>query len=36
LLSALKIAQRTRRIALESVFVGMGLSLLAMAFAATG
>ena len=36
LFSALKIAQRTRRIALESVFVGMGLSLLAMGFAAAG
>jgi heavy metal translocating P-type ATPase len=34
LLWALKIAQRTRRIAMESVLVGMGLSLLAMAFAA--
>jgi heavy metal translocating P-type ATPase len=33
---ALKIAQRTRRIALESVLVGMGLSLLAMGFAAAG
>jgi heavy metal translocating P-type ATPase len=33
---AIRIAQRTRRIALESVFVGMGLSLLAMAFAAAG
>ncbi|HEY6926239.1 MAG TPA: heavy metal translocating P-type ATPase, partial [Steroidobacteraceae bacterium] len=33
---ALKIAQRTRRIALESVFVGMSLSLLAMVFAAAG
>jgi hypothetical protein len=33
---ATRIAQRTRRIALESVFVGMGLSLLAMAFAAAG
>lgn len=36
LLLATRIAQRTRRIALESVFVGMGLSLVAMAFAATG
>lgn len=36
LLLATQIAQRTRRIALESVFVGMGLSLLAMAFAAAG
>jgi soluble P-type ATPase/iron-sulfur cluster repair protein YtfE (RIC family) len=33
---AVKIAQRTRRIALESVLVGMGLSLLAMGFAAAG
>jgi heavy metal translocating P-type ATPase len=33
---ATRIAQRTRRIALESVSVGMGLSLLAMAFAAAG
>ncbi len=33
---AIKIAQRSRRIALESVAVGMGLSLLAMAFAAAG
>jgi heavy metal translocating P-type ATPase len=36
LLLATRIAQRTRRIALESVFVGMGLSLLAMVFAAAG
>lgn len=36
LFSGLKIAQRTRRIALESVLVGMGLSLLAMGFAAAG
>jgi heavy metal translocating P-type ATPase len=36
LLSATLIAQRTRRIALESVLVGMGLSLAAMAFAAAG
>jgi len=36
LLWATRIAQRTRRIALESVLVGMGLSLLAMAFAAAG
>ncbi len=36
LVFALKIAQRTRRIALESVFVGMGLSVLAMGFAAAG
>jgi heavy metal translocating P-type ATPase len=33
---AISIAQRTRRIALESVLVGMGLSLLAMGFAAAG
>jgi len=36
LILAVKIAQRTRRIALESVFVGMSLSLLAMGFAAAG
>jgi iron-sulfur cluster repair protein YtfE (RIC family) len=36
LLWARRIAQRTHRIALESVLVGMGLSLLAMAFAAAG
>jgi heavy metal translocating P-type ATPase len=36
LLVATRIAQRTRRIALESVFVGMGLSLVAMVFAAAG
>ena len=36
LLSATLIAKRTRRIALESVLIGMGLSLLAMAFAAAG
>jgi heavy metal translocating P-type ATPase len=36
LLLATRIAQRTRRIALESVFVGMGLSLVAMVFAAAG
>jgi hypothetical protein len=36
LLLATRIAQRTRRIALESVFAGMGLSLVAMAFAAAG
>lgn len=34
LLQAIRIARRTRRIALESVLVGMGLSLLAMGFAA--
>ncbi|HVW71501.1 MAG TPA: heavy metal translocating P-type ATPase [Steroidobacteraceae bacterium] len=33
---AITIARRTRRIALQSVFVGMGLSLLAMGFAAAG
>ena len=33
---AISIAQRTRRIALESVVVGMGLSLIAMGFAAAG
>lgn len=36
LLLATRIARRTRRIALESVFVGMGLSLIAMALAAAG
>jgi heavy metal translocating P-type ATPase len=36
LLLATRIAQRTRRIALESVLSGMGLSLVAMMFAATG
>lgn len=36
LLLATRIAQRTRRIALESVFVGMGLSLVAMVCAALG
>lgn len=36
LLLATRIARRTRRIALESVFVGMGLSLVAMVFAALG
>jgi hypothetical protein len=36
LLLATRVAQRTRRIALESVFVGMGLSIVAMVFAATG
>lgn len=36
LVLATRIAQRTRRIALESVFVGMGLSLVAMLFAAAG
>lgn len=33
---ATRLAQRTRRIALESVVVGMGLSLVAMGFAAAG
>lgn len=33
---AIGIAQRTRRIALESVVVGMGLSIVAMGFAAAG
>ena len=33
---ALRIAQRTRRIALQSVWTGMGLSILAMGFAAAG
>jgi heavy metal translocating P-type ATPase len=36
LVLATRIAQRTRRIALESVLVGMGLSLVAMIFAAAG
>lgn len=36
LLIVTRLARRTRRIALESVFVGMGLSLCAMAFAAAG
>jgi heavy metal translocating P-type ATPase len=36
LLHATRIAKRTRRIALESIFVGMGLSLAAMMFAAAG
>ncbi|HEV2441337.1 MAG TPA: heavy metal translocating P-type ATPase [Steroidobacteraceae bacterium] len=36
LVHATRIAQRTRRIALESVLAGMGLSLLAMGFAAAG
>jgi heavy metal translocating P-type ATPase len=36
LVLAMRIAQRTRRIAFESVFVGMGLSLIAMVFAAAG
>ncbi len=33
---AMQIAQRTRRIALQSVWVGMGLSVIAMGFAAAG
>jgi heavy metal translocating P-type ATPase len=36
LLLAIRTAQRTRRIALQSVLVGMGLSLLAMGFATAG
>ncbi len=36
LVLAVRIAQRTRRIALQSVFVGMGLSVVAMVFAAAG
>jgi heavy metal translocating P-type ATPase len=36
LVLATRIAQRTRRIAQQSVFVGMGLSLVAMGFAAAG
>lgn len=36
LVVAMRTAQRTRRIALESVWVGMSLSLVAMAFAAAG
>jgi heavy metal translocating P-type ATPase len=36
LLLATRIAHRTRRIARQSVFAGMGLSLVAMGFAATG
>ena len=36
LVRATRIAQRTRRIAIESVLAGMGLSLVAMAFAAAG
>lgn len=36
LVLATRIAQRTRRIAMESVLAGMGLSLLAMGFAAAG
>jgi soluble P-type ATPase/iron-sulfur cluster repair protein YtfE (RIC family) len=36
LVLAIRIAQRTRRIARQSVFAGMGLSLVAMGFAAAG
>ncbi|MCB9508456.1 MAG: heavy metal translocating P-type ATPase, partial [Myxococcales bacterium] len=36
LVLATRIAQRTRRIALQSVFAGMGLSVVAMLFAAAG
>lgn len=36
LAEARRVAQRTRRIAIESVYVGMGLSLAAMGFAAVG
>ncbi|MFT0168340.1 heavy metal translocating P-type ATPase [Paraburkholderia mimosarum] len=36
LAEARRVAQRTRRIAIESVYVGMGLSLAAMGFAAAG
>jgi heavy metal translocating P-type ATPase len=36
LLSAFRIARRSRRIALESIWVGMALSLIAMMFAAAG
>lgn len=36
LVDAIRIAQRTRRIATESVIIGMGLSLVAMGFAAVG
>ncbi|WP_321932134.1 heavy metal translocating P-type ATPase [Paraburkholderia guartelaensis] len=36
LVEARRVAQRTRRIAIESVYVGMGLSLAAMGFAAIG
>lgn len=36
LVQAIRIAQRTRRIALQSIWVGMGLSVLAMGFAAAG
>ena len=36
LVDALRVARRTRRIAIESVLVGMGLSLIAMGFAAAG
>ena len=36
LLDAIRIAQRSRRIAVESIVIGMGLSLVAMGFAAVG
>ncbi|MBW4053353.1 MAG: heavy metal translocating P-type ATPase [Proteobacteria bacterium] len=36
IVDAIRIAQRTRRIALQSVLVGMGLSVIAMGFAAAG
>ncbi len=36
LVDAIVVAQRSRRIAIESVVIGMGLSLLAMAFASIG
>jgi heavy metal translocating P-type ATPase len=36
LLAAVRIAKRTRRIAVESVVVGMGMSVVAMGFAAAG
>ncbi len=36
LLTGIRIAKRTKRIALQSVFVGMGASLIAMVFAAIG
>ncbi|MFC5429704.1 heavy metal translocating P-type ATPase [Paraburkholderia denitrificans] len=36
LVDARRVAQRTRRIAIQSVYVGMGLSLVAMGFAAIG
>lgn len=36
LVDAVRIARRSRRIALESIWIGMGLSMAAMAFAAAG